>query len=114
AGEIEDCVLVGGRGILDSQGAAAYCVSYVGGESAGEPLIAVLAHMSELHSVRYLFSLPDHLVESNEPSVKSIVAIVFRNGIRVPIELEGAMCDAVRVAADDASKMCSLRYVLLD
>src|ERR1700722_3544064 len=113
-GEIEDGVFVSGGGIFDLQSAAAYGVAHMRGERAGKTLIAIFAHMGEFNTIRNLFRLPDDLVEADQSSVQSVIAVVLRNVISVAIELEGAMRDTIRVAADDAAEMRSLANIFLD
>src|ERR1700682_5015866 len=113
-GQVDDGIFVGGRRILDAQSALTQGVAHGRGERAGKTLLAILAHIGEFDPIRYLFGRPDHFVKAAEAAVKSVVAIVFWDGICLPIKLEGAMSDTIRVAPDNASEMRSLRLVLLD
>src|ERR1022692_119581 len=112
--KVEDRIFVGGSRILDSQCAPTQRVAHRRGEGAGETLIAIFAHIRELDPIFDFFGFPDHLIEPADPSVQSVVAIVFWRGIRLTVKLKTAMRDAVRIAADDASEMRRLRLILLD
>src|ERR1700730_1458935 len=113
-GQVEDGVFIGGRRIFDSQSIPLQDVPHGRGERTGKTLLAILAHICELDSIRYLFGRPDHFIEAADAAMKSVVAIVFWNGICLPIKLERAMSDTIRVAPDNASEMRSLRLILLD
>src|ERR1700675_2418960 len=97
-GQVEDGIFIGGRRILDAQSAPTQGVAHGCGERAGETFLAILAHISEVDFICYLLCRPDLFVEAADAAVKSVVAIVFRNGIRLPIKLEAAMRNAIRVA----------------
>src|ERR1700687_3420829 len=112
--QVEDGILIGGRRILDAQSAPAQGVAHGRGERSGKTLLAILAYIGEFDSISYLFGPPDHFVEAAGAAVKSVVAVVFWNGIRLPIKLEGAMRNTIRVAPDNASEMRGLRLVLFD
>src|ERR1700674_2021318 len=113
-GQVEDGISIGSRRILDAQSAPAQGIAHGRGEGAGKTLLAIFAHIGEFYSICYLFGPPDHFVEAAGAAVKSVIAIVLWNGIRLPIKLEGAMRDTIRVAPDNASEMRGLRLVLLD
>src|ERR1700682_3759807 len=113
-GQVEYGIFIGGRRILDAQSAPAQGVAHGRGERARETLLAILAYIGEFDSIRYLFGPPDHFVEAAGAAVKSVVAVVSWNGIRLPIKLEAAMSNTIRVAPDNASEMRGLRLVLLD
>src|SRR6266478_7061390 len=113
-GQVEDGIFIGGRRILDAQSAPTQGVAHGRGERARKTFLAILAYIGELDSICYLFGRPDLFVKATEAAVKSVVAIVFWNGIRLPVKLEGAMSNTIRVAADNASEMRGLRLVLLD
>src|ERR1700676_52675 len=113
-GEIEHRMFVGCCRILDSQSATAHGISHMSGKCSRKTLIATFAHMSEFETIRNFFRFPDDLVEADQSSVQSIIAVVLWNVISVAVELECAMRNAIRVAADDASEVSSLGNVLLD
>src|ERR1700688_1834548 len=92
-GQVEDGIFIGGRRILDAQSAPTQGVAHGRGERAGKTFLAILAYIGEFDSIRYLLGRPDLFVEAAEAAVKSIVAIVFGNGIRLPIKVETAMRD---------------------
>src|SRR5580700_6203390 len=99
-GQIEHGIFIRGCRILHSQGSATQGVAHGRGEVAWETLIPILAHVGEFDSIRNLFGRPYYLVEAADSTVKRIVAIILWSGIRVAIELEAAMSDAIRVTAD--------------
>src|SRR5258706_2038285 len=113
-GQVEDCVFVGGRRIFNVQSTPTQGVAHRSGECAGKTLIAILAHVSQFDSIRNLFAFPHNLVEPTGSPVQGIVTVVLWNGISLAVKLEGAVRNAVRVAADDAAEMRSLRLVLLN
>src|SRR6202521_4830401 len=113
-GQVEDGIFIGGRRIFDAQSAPTQGVAHGRRERAGKTLLAILAYIGEFDSIRDFFGRPNHFVEATGAAVKSVIAVVFWNGIRLPIKLEGAMRDTIRVAADNASEMRGLRLVLFD
>ena len=84
-GQVEDGIFIGSRRILDAKSARTQRVAHGRGERAGKTLLAILAYIGEFDSIRYLFGRPDLLVEAADAAMKSVVAIVFWNGIRLPI-----------------------------
>src|ERR1700691_3199506 len=113
-GQIQHSIFIGGRRILNAQGTATQGVSHSRRERARKTLLPILAHVGKFDSIRDLFRRPHHLVEAADATMKRVVAVILWNGIGMTVELEVAMRDAICVAADDASEMRSLRYVLLD
>src|SRR4029077_7010705 len=100
-GQVEYRIFIGGRRILDAQSTSTQGVAHGRRERAGKTFLAILAHIGEFDSICYLFCPPDLFVEAADAAMKSIVAIVFWNGICLPIKLEAAMRDTIRVAPDN-------------
>src|SRR5258708_26993196 len=96
-GQVEYGIFIGGRRILDAQSAPAQGVTHVRGERARKTFLAILAYIGEFDPICYLLGRPDLFVEAADAAVKSVVAIVFWNGIRLPISLEVAMLYTIRV-----------------
>src|SRR5216684_1115866 len=113
-GQVEDGIFIGSRRIFDAQSAPTQGVAHSRRKHTGKPFLAIFAYIGEFDSIGYLFGRPDLFVEAADAAVKSVVAIVFWNGIRLPIKLEGAMSETIRVAPDNASEMRGLRLVFLD
>src|SRR5580704_10667382 len=112
--QIKHRIFISGRRIFDSQGVPTQGVAHGRSKRAGKAFFPIFAHISKLDSVLYLFSRPHHFVETANSTMKSIVAVVLRDGISLTIKLDAAMRNAIRVAADYASEMRRLRHILLD
>jgi len=70
--QVEDRILIGGRGIFDPQGITIQRVTYGGGEGSGETLISVLAYVTEFNSILYLVGFPNDFIEPDDSAVKRI------------------------------------------
>src|SRR5579863_3763652 len=108
-GEVENCIFVCGRGILDAQGARIQGIANIGGERSGKTLISIFTHISEFNSIRDRPGLPDHFIEASSSAMEGVIAIIFGSEISVSVKLKASVRNPIRVAANDATEMRGLR-----
>src|SRR5882672_2996886 len=104
-GEIEDGVLIGGGGVVDSQFVLiGQRVDHLGSQVARKALFAIFAEVGQFQrlpvSAGNILGGPKTFVEALQSAVQRVVTIVLGDVGGRPIEDELSVCDAIGVAAD--------------
>src|SRR5215213_172322 len=69
-------------------------------------LLAILAEVRQLQSLsRSLLGFPDHLVKAAGTAMKMIFTVVDRQLIRLPVQREFSLPDAIPIAADQSAEI---------
>mmetsp|Transcript_21019 Transcript_21019/g.67114 ORF Transcript_21019/g.67114 Transcript_21019/m.67114 type:complete len:361 (-) Transcript_21019:301-1383(-) len=106
-GQVDHRRLVAHRLVLHPQLALCWKgVGDLGEQVAGVPLLTVLREERERHRrVARRLAHPVPLVETDPPAVEGIRAVVGREGVALPVQLEAASLYPVGVPARDAAKI---------
>src|SRR2546429_527392 len=115
-GQVDDGGLVGGRRIIDFQFIRIrQRINHPHVQIPGEPLFPVLAQISQLKRLAVFggnfFCRPNGFVEALGSAVKRVFAIIFRKRVRLAVQRELRVPDAVSIAADERAEITLVVHV---
>ena len=108
-GQIDDCGLVRGGVVLDPNNVGVKGVADMGGERAGEALVAILADEGEFDATGDHLCFPVATIEALTTAVECVNPFVVENSLEdLPAEYEVSLCDAVGVATNGSAEISIL------
>ena len=116
-GEVDDRRFVGRRQVLDLQRGVAMefneCEPHMHGQRSGKAHVAVRRNQRHFHAVWNLFRGPGLYVKSDRAAVQSDAIGAREDVVRLSVERELAMIDAIGVAANGRSHDSSTVHITL-
>src|SRR6266850_1046112 len=115
-GEIDDRVLIGRGGVVDSQFVlVGQGVDHLGSQVSRKALFTIRAEVCQFHRLPMaagnIFGRPQTFVESLQSAVQCVVAVVLRDVVSNAIQNEFSVCDAIGVATYDGAEECFVGQV---